>query len=220
MNTAKIFVYGTLKQGFRAHHMLGNETKFLGATKIPGVLVSCGHFPGLLPDNLCEVHGEVYEIPEIKLRELDFYEGVARGLFTRETVPGPFGEMIVYQYASQMARPPSPYVLVAKEGTWRNQTYPSSVTNASCWTYKEERRYWSQIKGESAETVVQIKPPEAAPEENKGAQGVVPPWEGRVQRALERQYNLPALPAPTQADSCSLPEPESGPLVLPKLGSV
>jgi gamma-glutamylcyclotransferase (GGCT)/AIG2-like uncharacterized protein YtfP len=213
MQTVKVFVYGTLKQGFRAHHMLEPEGKLLGATKVPGVLISCGHYPGLVPDRLCEVHGEVWEIPETKVTGLDFYEGVARGLFTRHTIPGPFGEMYYYQYETKMGTNLNDYVLVAKEGVWRNSEYPKVAGSvATCWTYKEEKKYWAEIKGESAEGLVILN--------NKGAQGVVPPWEGRVQRSIERQMGLPTPPGPNQGDVCSLPEPEPGPLVLPKLGTV
>lgn len=85
----KAFVYGTLKNGFLAHDLLKDST-FLGpATTHPRYrLYDLGRFPGIIVDGSLGtgVIGELYEVPENLLPELDRYEAVAFGLFRREEI--------------------------------------------------------------------------------------------------------------------------------------
>lgn len=67
-----IFVYGTLKKGHHNHkRFLNVEPKFRGIVK--GALYSSG-LPYLRPGNY-DVHGEVYELDEDKVKMLDALEG-------------------------------------------------------------------------------------------------------------------------------------------------
>lgn len=81
MKTVKIFVYGTLKKGFRNHdRFCGNAIGIEPAT-VNGILydTGCG-FPAMQlsdnPDDL--VHGEIITLPEADLPAIDRLEGVPR----------------------------------------------------------------------------------------------------------------------------------------------
>lgn len=85
----KVFCYGTLKRDFPAHYLMG-DSKFLGeaTTQSRFVLYDHGGFPGLAEtegDKGC-VHGELYDVSEAVLKDLDRYEGVSHGLFRRGEV--------------------------------------------------------------------------------------------------------------------------------------
>jgi len=87
--TALLFVYGTLKRGFRAHHLLG-AARFLGArqTLARFGLVDCGAYPALVLGQRA-VEGELYEVDLPSLRSLDAYEG---GEYLRECIQLQQGE--------------------------------------------------------------------------------------------------------------------------------
>lgn len=75
--THKLFVYGTLKKGFKLHKFL-EGSKYLGETVVRGFeLLNLGAFPGMMvseiPDN--PVHGELYEVDAATLSLLDKIEG-------------------------------------------------------------------------------------------------------------------------------------------------
>lgn len=84
----RFFCYGTLKKGFRAHHMLSNAL-FLGeATTHPRYhLCNVSWFPGMVEDESISggVQGELYEVTEDDLQSMDRYEG-APELFRRDEV--------------------------------------------------------------------------------------------------------------------------------------
>lgn len=47
-----LFVYGTLRRGFRLHHLLANlEVSFLAEGKVAGELFDLGEYPGARPSN-------------------------------------------------------------------------------------------------------------------------------------------------------------------------
>ena len=84
----KLFVYGTLK----------NKIGAIRATT-KGTLYSMGAFPALVlrGDNI--VYGEVIPTTPQELAQLDLYEGVAFGLYSRETIvvdteEGPIGAYV------------------------------------------------------------------------------------------------------------------------------
>jgi gamma-glutamylcyclotransferase (GGCT)/AIG2-like uncharacterized protein YtfP len=85
---SRLFVYGTLKRGFRAHHYL-SHARFLGeATTDPRYhLHAIRWFPGMVEDESTPggVQGELYEVTESDLRMMDGYEG-APDLFRREEI--------------------------------------------------------------------------------------------------------------------------------------
>lgn len=83
----KVFVYGSLKEGFINHRVLGGAKKVCSARMGNSVLFSLGAFPALKnTDNTNDiVHGEIYEVPDFHALDRleghpDFYkrtEGVA-----------------------------------------------------------------------------------------------------------------------------------------------
>lgn len=73
----KIFVYGTLMQGFPNNRLL-EYSKFISETTITynGKMISCGGFPAIIDGEKENViHGEVFEIDENTLSNLDHLEG-------------------------------------------------------------------------------------------------------------------------------------------------
>lgn len=73
----RLFIYGTLKRGHRAHPML-SEQRFLGeATTVPRYrLLNLGWYPGLAicEDQGLSIEGEIWEVSESCLVDLDRYE--------------------------------------------------------------------------------------------------------------------------------------------------
>ena len=87
---SKIFVYGSLKKNQSAHEFLTtHQATFLKeAVTTPNYhIYSISWFPGMVVDELVSggVHGEVYEVSDECMRQLDRYEG-APSLFRREEV--------------------------------------------------------------------------------------------------------------------------------------
>jgi gamma-glutamylcyclotransferase (GGCT)/AIG2-like uncharacterized protein YtfP len=91
-----IFVYGTLKKGFSRNSVL-REQRYLGIAKTEPKYAMCayGGFPALVDEKLAEksnlvadkaVYGELYEVDDACLIELDIIEGVDHGLFERKDV--------------------------------------------------------------------------------------------------------------------------------------
>ncbi|MCB1178644.1 MAG: gamma-glutamylcyclotransferase [Leptospiraceae bacterium] len=77
-----IFVYGTLRRGFKvgARSFFENFTKFLSVGYIQGKLFEVSFFPALIQSNNQndKVSGEIYEIIKEKerfFRRIDYYEG-------------------------------------------------------------------------------------------------------------------------------------------------
>lgn len=72
---AKLFVYGTLREGGCNHHFLKKEQLQSRNATIEGVLVDTGYgYPGLLLE-AGEVVGELYQISEAALKLIDSLEG-------------------------------------------------------------------------------------------------------------------------------------------------
>ena len=84
-----VFVYGTLKRGQRAAERLVGQ-HFLGPAQTGSglVLYELDGYPGLVrePGVASGVSGEVWLIDAASLRDLDAYEGVAEGLYRRESI--------------------------------------------------------------------------------------------------------------------------------------
>jgi len=77
---ARLFVYGTLRNGFRSHGMLQRfRPRFLGAGHVQGRLYSLGEYPGASEGagDKGRVQGELYWLPraEAAFRVLDRFEG-------------------------------------------------------------------------------------------------------------------------------------------------
>ena len=76
----RLFCYGTLKRGGRAHDLLErHNSQFLGefTTDPTYHLYNIGWFPGMVIDELIDggVCGELYEVTQACLESMDQYEG-------------------------------------------------------------------------------------------------------------------------------------------------
>ena len=81
MKTVKIFVYGTLKKGYRNHDRYCGNAICIEPATVNGKLYDTGWgFPAMqLSGNPSDiVHGEIITIPEDDLPAVDFLEGVPR----------------------------------------------------------------------------------------------------------------------------------------------
>ncbi|MDR2489300.1 MAG: gamma-glutamylcyclotransferase [Desulfovibrio sp.] len=121
-----LFVYGTLQRGGRLHgYMRGFD--FVGEASVPGRLLHCGGFPGLIAGEKGEcVHGEIYRVkpgfdPEELLAGLDSVEGFSgfgrhnlyeRRIITATDVAGKETPCWVYHWMGKMALP------VVEGGCW------------------------------------------------------------------------------------------------------
>lgn len=77
-----LFVYGTLKRDGKAAARM-RDCQWLGPATVGGILYDVGEFTTLVLYGNTPVPGEVWRCPPEKLKELDEYEGVERGLFRR-----------------------------------------------------------------------------------------------------------------------------------------
>lgn len=113
----RVFVYGTLMRGERAHHLLRPCT-FLHetATEPAFELVDLGAFPGLVDGGTRPVRGEVYAVPAHLLSVLDEYEDVPE-VYERRAIRTELGDTEAYvlrpRYAAARPRIAS--------GDWRRR---------------------------------------------------------------------------------------------------
>jgi len=85
-NTCKVFVYGTLMSGQRAHSLLG-DAKLIGKYRLVDyAMYDMGAYPAIYPCAGESVVGEVYEISTEKLPDMDRYEGEGSLYFRRSVV--------------------------------------------------------------------------------------------------------------------------------------
>ena len=92
-----VFVYGTLKRGFSRNNALQNQ-RYLGIarTEPKYAMYGYGGYPALIDNKLAElsdiiiqpksIFGELYEVDDICIRELDEIEGTDAGLFERKEI--------------------------------------------------------------------------------------------------------------------------------------
>jgi gamma-glutamylaminecyclotransferase len=86
MSDRLLFVYGSLKRGFRHHSELGSA-RFLGAvrTAMGYGLVRFGQYPALVQASGKRVSGELYSVDAVLLARLDEFEGCP-DLYRRDPV--------------------------------------------------------------------------------------------------------------------------------------
>lgn len=85
-----LFVYGTLKRGCSNHARLAGGTFLAPARTVAGFrLHDLGGFPGLYPrsDDRDGVTGELWQVDDATLGQLDRFEGVHEGLYRRAPIP-------------------------------------------------------------------------------------------------------------------------------------
>lgn len=103
-----LFVYGTLRQGYRAHQALMGDAKLIGPAYIQAKRLGVSHFAA---SRKWELDGELYEIPDSTLPLLDDYEGHPT-LYERALTPVRYvdngvtktGEAWVYHYRGNRHR--------------------------------------------------------------------------------------------------------------------
>lgn len=81
-----VFVYGSLRRGAINHHMMAGGATFLGLRKTAPKfrLLDLGPFPAMIPGD-SRVHGEIWQVDNTKLAELDRFEGHP-GFYRRDTI--------------------------------------------------------------------------------------------------------------------------------------
>ena len=72
---SRVFVYGALRKG-ASNAWRMERALFVGSASVAGTLVKVDWYPGLVLDGETRVKGEVYEVDEKTLRELDAFEGI------------------------------------------------------------------------------------------------------------------------------------------------
>ena len=112
----KLFVYGTLCAGQRAHHLLrGAPLLALARTEPRFRLVDLGGYPALVAGGTTAVRGEIYEVEDGLVPVLDEYEEVPQ-LYQRVTLQ--VGGMEAFTYVL-----PEPFAEGRPElpsGDWRD----------------------------------------------------------------------------------------------------
>lgn len=99
----KVVVYGTLRSG-ESNHGLLEGSELLGTTTVNGYgMVSLGFFPAAFKMKGYSLVGEVYEVEDFVLEDLDMLEGYDRvspesGMYDRVLVDTEFGEAFMYVY--------------------------------------------------------------------------------------------------------------------------
>jgi gamma-glutamylaminecyclotransferase len=91
-----VFVYGTLKQGHTRHNAI-REQRYLGIARTEPLygMYQFGGYPCLVDEITAEqsgqtagrsIYGELYEVDDACMAELDKIEGVSHGLFERKEI--------------------------------------------------------------------------------------------------------------------------------------
>ena len=88
--------YGTLRQGYGNHRLLENS-KFIGdALTVDKYKMTARGIPFVHKDDpVCQITGEVYEVDDETLQELDYLEGHPR-FYCREVIETTLGDSWIY----------------------------------------------------------------------------------------------------------------------------
>jgi len=82
-----VFTYGTLKQGHsRYRYLVGQRYLGIGVTAANFRMHQLSGHPALVEPGDDNVHGELYEVDEECLKQLDIVEAVAHGLYERKYI--------------------------------------------------------------------------------------------------------------------------------------
>jgi gamma-glutamylcyclotransferase (GGCT)/AIG2-like uncharacterized protein YtfP len=124
----KIFVYGSLLRGFGNWSWALRDQTFIGtAETLPEYeMISLGGFPGVLSNGNTAIQGEVFEVDDARLRQIDTLEGAdrthpMRGMYRAVEITLADGtEVWTYLYNSgDGANPGSRHI---PSGSWREYT--------------------------------------------------------------------------------------------------
>ncbi len=116
----RVFVYGSLKRGFRHHDVMEAEkATFLGAARTaPGFrLIRYGEYPALTHGGSGFVTGELYEVTEGALAALDEFEDCP-DLYQREEIALEDGAVVFSYVVSQARAARFPAI---GDGIWRER---------------------------------------------------------------------------------------------------
>ena len=80
-----LFVYGSLKRGFSAEHLLDGEFVAEAKTEPVYQMLQFGAYPGVIAadEGGYSIEGEIWDVSEGCIPMLDEYEGVAEGAYLR-----------------------------------------------------------------------------------------------------------------------------------------
>src|SRR5262249_32720315 len=100
----RIFVYGTLLSG-EANHGLLSSARLIASIRTPPEywLYDLGPYPALVMNGEEAVTGEIYEIDEGTLEELDRFEEHPDLYIRRKVTLGPHGDAFVYVIAGSLS---------------------------------------------------------------------------------------------------------------------
>jgi gamma-glutamylcyclotransferase (GGCT)/AIG2-like uncharacterized protein YtfP len=121
----RVLVYGTLRQGERAHHALKGCDLVEDDVRVPGFdMYALYGFPGIKENegNKEGIVGEVYDVNDNTLAYLDYYEGFSRrdpkrSHYVRKTIDVNGKDTEVYVY-----NPPfGPFAQPLQSGNWKER---------------------------------------------------------------------------------------------------
>jgi gamma-glutamylaminecyclotransferase len=120
---AYIFVYGSLKRGFKQHDRHMKSARFIAATRTKDAAYelvavldpdATDHYPSMKKDGKLKIKGEVYEITDAALASLDEYEGTD---YNRTTVALENGlESYVYLFHDSDIETTTTHPRIRKDG--------------------------------------------------------------------------------------------------------
>lgn len=122
----RVFVYGSLMSGMGNSAMMSGAKLIGKCTALPGqfVMVDLGPFPGLVADySGREVKGELYEVSDEHLRDLDNLEGCPN-FYWRGTALTSLGFAWIYLLQNR-----SQCTMVVESGDWREHLKLKETSN-------------------------------------------------------------------------------------------
>jgi gamma-glutamylcyclotransferase (GGCT)/AIG2-like uncharacterized protein YtfP len=132
-----LFVYGTLKKegGTNAHERYLSKATYVGKCSVKGVMLHLSGYPGMVPDNVCRVTGEIYEVQPSDIQNMDRYEGVPHN-FVRRLTDTPFGTAWAY-YKTYNAISLAENVVCVDRGVWTGRGAEDRVP------YRQVKDFWA-----------------------------------------------------------------------------
>ena len=129
-SSVKVFVYGTLLSGYGNWNWALKDQKLIGeAETLPEyTMLHLGGFPGIIEGGSTAIKGEVYEVDEERMEDLDRLEGAdlrypEAGMYRRETITLADGqEVLTYIYNAREGW--DNYDEVVESGSWRQEEPP------------------------------------------------------------------------------------------------
>lgn len=110
-----VFVYGTLRRGEPAHHLIADTTCVAEAHTPPHyTMVSLGEYPALVEGGRTAIVGEVYRVDRVRLAMLDDYEE-APAFYRRVTIEVAGLQVQLYVLPAQHAQDAP----IIPSGDWR-----------------------------------------------------------------------------------------------------